>query len=178
MENKAQYFSCVGIAAGMLKFHREEQRSVVRFCGLKDVTRVKFTGTCVTCMGKIVWTVATLIMRTTWRRCYSPYSLPHTRHKCPINFTQVMPFSPQKSHFAALHTLTTVTSLKHLCCIVHASLPRAAYKKNCVCSENFKLYLGEISTSQPQYQRRKKLLCVSFRSTLVEREYCLRIRYV
>ena len=38
----------------------------------------------------------------------------------------------------------------------------------CVCSENFKLYLGEISTSQPQYQRRKIVLCVILLSNLVQ----------
>ena len=33
-------------------------------------------------------------MCTTWRCCYSPYSLPHTHHTCPcVNFTLVMSFS-------------------------------------------------------------------------------------
>ena len=34
-----------------------------------------------------------------------------------------------------------------LCYVVHASLTRATHEKNSVCSENFKLYLGEISTN-------------------------------
>ena len=47
--------------------------------------------------------------RTTWRRCYGAYSLPHTRHTCPFEFH----FSQQNSHCTSLlftlHTLTTVT---------------------------------------------------------------------
>ena len=58
-----------------LALTREEQRSAVRFLWA-SFTRVKFPGTCVVCMGKTFWTVATAIpwrMRTTWRRCTGLY---------------------------------------------------------------------------------------------------------
>ena len=91
----------------------------------------------------------------------------HATH-VPVNSTLVMAFNPQKSHYISLlFTRWWQLHVCHLCCIVQASLGKAAYKKNCVCSENFKLYLNEISTSQLQYQCRKELLCVTFRSTFI-----------
>ena len=104
---------------------------------------------------------------TTWRCCYSPYSLPHTHHTCPCEFHLDEKPTESALHFATLHMLTKVTCASSL---LHSSrFPRQSCtwkKKHCVCSENCKLYLGEISISQQQYQRRKNYR-VTFRSTLV-----------
>ena len=83
----------------------------------------------------------------------------HDTH-IPVIFTRVMPFIPQKSHYTSLlFTRWRRKHSRHLCCVVHNSLARAANEKHSPCRENLKLYLDEISTSQAQYKRRKILLC-------------------
>ena len=78
------------------------------FCELKGITRTKFTGTCVACMGKTAWTVATSLCGShSSRNCHLEENAPpgdvatihtvfpiHATH-VPVNFTRIMPFSPQ-----------------------------------------------------------------------------------
>ena len=92
----------------------EKQQSAVWFWGLKGITQVKFSETCVACMGKTVWTVATSpggehssrqnsfknahhLEMVLWSTIF-PLRATHV----PVNFTQVMPVSPQNSHWTSL----------------------------------------------------------------------------
>ena len=115
-------------------------------------------------MEKTVWTVATSpgASQSSYRQFLEEFALIgdistaytifpiHATH-VPVSATRVMSFSPQNSHYTLLlFTHWQQWHARHLCCVVHTSLTRAAHEKqNCVCSKNFKLYLGEISTSQP-----------------------------
>ena len=89
----------------------EEQRTIERFYVLKCITRVKLTGTCVACMRNNVWTIATsqggahCSRNFRLEECAPPsvVGLVHTvfhihATHVPVNFTRVMPSSPQKSH--------------------------------------------------------------------------------
>ena len=89
----------------------EEQRSVVRFLWTKKHNPSEIQRTFVECMGKTVWTVpmfpggAHFSRRQSPEQCASPGDVVtvrtvfhiHVTH-VPVNFTRVLPISPQKSY--------------------------------------------------------------------------------
>ena len=111
-------------------------------------------------------------MCTTWMSWLSQYSLPHT---CPVNFTQLCHLVHINCTRSTLHCSSHAdnSNMHNISVACSMFLLRELHmrKKHCVCSENIKLYLGEISTSQPQYQHRKNFLCVIIRRTLVSANF-------
>ena len=49
-------------------------------------------------------------MRSSWRCCYGPYSLPHILHICPCEFHSVMPLIPQKRNWQLKLTIEALRS--------------------------------------------------------------------
>ena len=96
----------------------------------------------------------------------------HATH-VPVNFTWIVPFSP-KTYIAFRCSLHIDESNMHAIFVAQLILLSLELhmKKNCVCSENFKLYLGEILTSQPQYQCRKKFCSLLSDQPLYKEHFC------